>query len=531
MIKTVIIGVDAATWRMITPLIERGELLNIRELMNKGSYGALRSTIPPTTPLAWTSIATGVNPGKHGIYDFVAQDRRTYRVTPIDYSYLTRPAIWDIFNAYGQRVGVVNFPMAFPPPKVESFFISGLAPEYEDYAYPPQLNQYLRSQRYRIYPRFGPRGGAKQYFNEVRSLMNSQCDVTVDLMKHWNWEIFIVVFQGLDWVQHYFWNIDVDGKNAVETFYCYIDDAIGRLLLEAHDDWNIFILSDHGFREIKAEIHLNNLLEKWGYLKRTKASDKLAQKIRGYVVRTGWKLRAKMPLLLKQWVERHIPEEVRSNLRMLQKEQLRLHQMIDWDQTRAFSFGYMGRIYIHTKGKYPQGTVGTDEYEKLREEIIAQLRSLRDPETGDPVVGEVFRKEEIYIGDQLENAPDIIFTPSDFAYAVYGDFGDAWFCHLRDRVADHDMEGILIMKGKDISRGVNLNAEVVDIAPTLLYLHGLPVLEDMDGRVLQEAFTKELTKKREVKTIKEVPIRSSEERLGEKAQEEIEKRLRELGYL
>ena len=210
---------------------------------------------------------------------------------------------------------------------------------------------------------------------------------------------------------------------------------------------------------------------------------------------------------------------------------MRLHQMIDWDQTRAFSFGYMGRIYIHTKGKYPQGTVGTDEYEKLREEIIAQLRSLRDPETGDPVVGEVFRKEEIYIGDQLENAPDIIFTPSDFAYAVYGDFGDAWFCHLRDRVADHDMEGILIMKGKDISRGVNLNAEVVDIAPTLLYLHGLPVLEDMDGRVLQEAFTKELTKKREVKTIKEVPIRSSEERLGEKAQEEIEKRLRELGYL
>lgn len=531
--KTLVIGLDAATWRIMGQLIEQGKLNNIATLMREGIWGKLRSTVPPMTPLAWTSIATGVNPGKHGIYDFVAQDCKTYRVAPVNYSRLTRPAIWSMFNFYGRKVGMVNFPLAYPPPKVDSFFISGLAsPECEIYSYPPEFDVYLKSRGYRIHPRFGAKNGKKRYFDEVKELTEIQCEITIELMKREDWELFWVVFQGLDWIQHHLWNYTIDSENAVEAFYRYMDRIVGQLLQQAENDWNIVILSDHGFREIKSEIHLNNILEKWGYLKRAKMSQGLAERITNSALRVGWELGRRFPFTAKQRVKQRISEALRSDLRELQNEQFQLYKVIDWNRTRAFSFGYMGRIYIHGEGKYPQGTVAAEEYEVLREEIIAHLRSLKDPETGKPVIGEVFRKEDIYAGDHLDFAPDIVFNPSDFAYMIYGDFGNAWIHRPHKRVADHDMEGIIIMKGKNIREGAVINAEAVDVTPTLLYLHGLPVLEDIDGQVLQSALAEELTKEQKVQTVKFISLQENiEHQPSEKEQQEVKKRLRDLGYL
>jgi predicted AlkP superfamily phosphohydrolase/phosphomutase len=532
--KTLIIGLDAATWRLMTPLVQQGKLSTIKKLIDEGVSGMIHSTMPPMTPPTWASIVTGVNPGKHGIYDFVKQDRRTYRISPINYLFRNRPAIWDIFNAYKKKVCVVNFPLVFPPPKVDAFFISGLAsPERKFYSHPPKLNKYLKSRGYRIHPRFGPEKGAKQYFDEVKNLTEIQCEVSIELMKQWDWELFWVVFQGLDWIQHYLWNAIIEGENAVVAFYYYMDHVIKRFLQEAQDNWNIVILSDHGFRKIRAEIHLNNILEKWGYLKRIEISQGLAEKIRNFTLRVGWKLGRNLSFAVKQWIKRHIPEKIYSDLRELLNEQLRLHEMIDWSRTRAFSFGYMGRIYIHKKGKYPQGTVTAKEYEVLREEIIAQLKSLKDPKTEKPIIGEIFRKEEIYTGNQLQGAPDIIFNPSDFAYMIYGDFSSSWYKLPEGRIADHDMEGILIMKGKNIRKGIKISAKAIDIAPTLLYLHNLPLLDDMDGRVLKKAFTEELKSIRKIQTVKTTIFTGKKEKhkYSKAELQEIEKRLHELGYL
>ncbi len=532
--KTLIIGLDAATWRVIQPLIRQGKLPNIQGLIDEGASGILLSTIPPMTPLAWTSIATGVNPGKHGIYDFVAQDRKTYRVAPVNYSHLTRPTIWDVFNAYGRKVGVVNFPLAFPPPKIDSFFVSGLfSPEYEICTHPPELDGYLKSKGYRIHPRFGPENGLKPYFEEVKDLTEIQWRLTVELMKRWDWELFWVIFQGLDWIQHYMWNATIDGKNAVEAFYCYLDKIVGKLVEEAHDDWNIVVLSDHGFLEIEAVIHLNNILEEWGYLKRTETSQAFAERIRNSTLRAGWKLGLRLPPVLRQCAKRYIRKALHLDPLELLDEQFRLHKIIDWTQTRAFSFGYMGCIYIHEKGKYPQGTVEPGgEYNKVREELIAQLRSLKDPVTRKPVVGEIFRKEEIYSGDLCEAAPDIVFNTSDFVYIVYGDFGCSWYHQPKGRVADHNMEGIMIIKGKNIRKGIKFTANANDVTPTLLFIHGLPLLEDMDGKVLEEVFPSEVTESQKVQAVKVVSSRDDTRGpRSEEDEQEIADRLRGLGYL
>jgi predicted AlkP superfamily phosphohydrolase/phosphomutase len=532
--RTIVIGLDAATWRVMTPLIDQEKLPNIQTLIQGGVSGMLRSTVPPMTPPAWTSIATGVNPGKHGIYDFVGQDLANYSVSPIHYSHMTPPAVWDIFNFHGRKVGVVNFPLVFPPPKIHSFFISGIAsPESKDFAYPPRLQAYLNEKGYRIHTRFGPKNGAQRYFQEVKDLTRIQCNVILELMQEKDWDLFWIVFMGLDWIQHYLWNSELNGENAVEVFYQYMDREIGEILKRANEDWNILILSDHGFRGIKAEIHLNNILEEWGYLKRAKVTEGAVKRLRHSPFKIVLTLGRILPLSVQQTVYQHMPQVIRSNLQKLLNDQLQLHKMINWDQTKAFSYGYTGRIYIHVKGKYPQGIVSPGkEYETLLEEIIERLRALKDPETKEPIISEVFRKRDLYAGRNLKNAPDIIFTPFDFRYSIYGNFGMAWYHTPPERVADHDIDGIFIMKGKNTREAFKMNAEAVDIAPTLLYLHDLPVLEDMDGRVLREAFTGNFRKKQKVQTLENISASETNGyTLEEPGQKEIERHLKDLGYL
>ena len=210
-----------------------------------------------------------------------------------------------------------------------------------------------------------------------------------------------------------------------------------------------------------------------------------------------------------------------------------LHETIDWSQTRAFCFGYMGRIYIHLKDKYPQGVVGSGaEYDNLREEIIERLMSLRDPQSHKPVIGEIYRKEEIYSGCKLESAPDITFNPANFAYMVYGDFGDCWLQNTDCRVADHDMDGVIIMKGKHICPGISITADVADITPTLLYLHDMPLLEDMDGDIIRQAIDREFLSKQHIKTVKATSSCSPAcYKMSKEEEGEVEKRLQDLGYL
>lgn len=532
--KALLIGLDCATWNVMRPLLEQGRLPNLQMLIDNGVSGTLRSTIPPMTPPAWTSIVTGLNPGKHGIYDFVAQDRETYRVTPVNYSRLTRPAIWDIFNAYSKKVGVVNFPLAFPPPEVDSTFISGIpSPEGKSFAYPAHLMRLLRSRNYRIYPRFGPNKGAKRYLQEVKQLTDIQVEVLLHLMREENWDLMLAVFMGIDWVQHYLWNEQIDGTNAVQDFYKYMDSKLGQILSQAEDGWNIVVVSDHGARGIEGEIHLNRLLEEWGYLTRVEVSNGVLKRIGHSILRAGWRSRGRLPLPIKQRVKQSLPDIARG-MRQLQKEHFSLDRSIDWTKTKAFSYGYMGHIYIHEKDRYPLGGVASGgEYEALREEIIGRLKTLENPETGELIANEVFRREEIYTGDKLEGAPDIVFNPTDYRYMVYGDFGDAWFHLPRRRVADHDMEGILIMRGKDIRQGVEVSAEAVDIAPTLLYLNDLPVLDDMDGQVLLDALTDAFARnhKVQIQTVGEDGITQKTWAQKEAEQKKVEQRLRDLGYL
>jgi predicted AlkP superfamily phosphohydrolase/phosphomutase len=168
---------------------------------------------------------------------------------------------------------------------------------------------------------------------------------------------------------------------------------------------------------------------------------------------------------------------------------------IDWRRTQAYSLGNVGQIYLNVIGREPFGCVRPgEEYERLRDDIIRRLEMLRDPETSELVVETIYRREDIYHGDFLEQAPDIVFLPRRLEYFGFGEyeFGSHKIIEPMQRgiSGTHRMNGIFMAYGADIRPGAQSEgASLYDLAPTIMHLMGEAVPDHMDGRVLGEVIT------------------------------------------
>ncbi|WP_423226479.1 alkaline phosphatase family protein [Candidatus Amarolinea aalborgensis] len=121
-----VIGLDGATFDLILPWVAQGKLPAFADLLRRGAWGQLRSTVPPMTGPAWTTFATGANPARHSIYDWVYREPGTYNFVPATARNRRLPSLWSLLSAAGRRVCVVNVPMTFPPEPVNGLLISGL---------------------------------------------------------------------------------------------------------------------------------------------------------------------------------------------------------------------------------------------------------------------------------------------------------------------------------------------------------------------------------------------------------------------
>jgi len=157
----------------------------------------------------------------------------------------------------------------------------------------------------------------------------------------------------------------------------------------------------------------------------------------------------------------------------------------------AFSKGNYGQIYVNLEGREPNGSVPEQEYNAVRDAIVSRLLELKDTQTGEPWVGRVFRREDLYSGPMVQDAPDIAFLPADMRHLPLGnaDFTSNKFMVDAFGISGcHRMNGVMIARGQAIKHGARLEpVSIYDVAPTLLYLLDQSVPEDMDGRVLLEA--------------------------------------------
>ena len=213
---------------------------------------------------------------------------------------------------------------------------------------------------------------------------------------------------------------------------------------------------------------------------------------------------------------------------------LRRWEYIDWDRTLAYSQGLFGNVYINLRGREPEGCVAPEDYDRVREDVARQLLTLTDPEDGDRIVNQVYRREELYSGPYLEEAPDLVVTMRDYAYMTRGgnelSATDVISEPTVNHSGNHRLNGMLIMQGPGIRPDYRVKgAHIMDVMPTVLHILGVPVPADVDGRVLSEAmerpeFLADLAQKLTRETTGSKHLSRDEEQL-------IRDRLKNLGYM
>jgi predicted AlkP superfamily phosphohydrolase/phosphomutase len=568
--KVLVIGLDSATMNVIKPWVEDGQLPNLARFFREGTCGLLESVPNVNSAPAWSSIATGKNPGKHGIFWFVEDKPEQYSFEYVNATFRREKTVWQLLSDAGFRVGVVNVPISYPADAINGFMIAGIdAPgiNSDGCCHPPHLLSSLRQElgEYVIEPGIPSLLKAGRFDDAVEQLsftIHQRLAYTKHLASEGAWDFLFVVFTSLDSAQHFFWKymqpeqfkVDEEERDlyrsVILNVHKQLDEAIGELITLAGENATVMILSDHGMKATDCRIQvLPYWLEYLGYLKfqRGVLNDR---SVRSITRRTIFEF---LGLLYRQ-VDKRFTRETKLRLARMFPTLRRLVEVqnsyadIDWSATRAYSNGTRPEIWINLKGRQPQGIVEPGaEYDRLCEEIAAKLMSAQDPVTGESYVERVSRREELYSGKYVSKSPDLVVRWHRGGWIDNLRLGDKTAKEIKQFLSrtdpiislgtgHHDPSGILLLKGPEIQAGRELQAaHLLDVTPTILYLMGQPVLRDMDGRVLTEAINPDCLARRPVTIVdpddKDDIPHQPEHVFTPEDEAIVSERLRGLGYI
>ncbi|MGH8068956.1 MAG: alkaline phosphatase family protein [Candidatus Entotheonellia bacterium] len=567
--KVLIIGLDGATFDLIKPWVETGQLPTFKHLIQEGTQAHLESTIPPITPPAWTSFMTGLNPGKHGVFNFTEYHPTDHSIRYANASNRKMPTIWKLLSSLGCSVGVFNVPMTYPPEEVHGFCISGLdTPDKDsDFVYPRWLKQEIEHAVGEIY--LDPRHLGYMKTDDKRDkilealvrIENRRTQIAAYLIKKYPVDVMMLVYTATDTVQHFFWNYmdpthpsyDPSGgekfRDAILKIYRTIDADMAILLDAIPEECTVMVLSDHGGGPVSGKIiHLNQYLHELGLLAyRNGSVGSPSRLLHRCISGLDGYLRGVLSPHQKAAIARVFP-----TLREKWESYATALTMIDWEKTQAYCLEFLAfpsEIWINVAGRTPHGTVQSGaDYEQVIEFLIESLSNLSDMATGRRLIHKVYRKDEVYQGPYSDHAPDLMFSwwedtglesrksSAGARHPSLRSYADASEELTASWSGTHRLHGILLLQGAPFRTGITLSqAHITDIAPTLLYLLGLPVPTEMDGRVMFEAFQEEFIALQPVRYqeggLRMYASQPSETVYSRRETEKIQERLKDLGYI
>jgi predicted AlkP superfamily phosphohydrolase/phosphomutase len=505
---------------------------------------------------------TGLNPGKHGVFEFLLRRKGISESTvskgnpfgeiPVNSTLRDGVPIWELATRAGLKSVVIGVPITYPPRELNGYMISDFLTPYgkRDFTWPPSLLGDLEAKfgPYKLYHReVYSKRGVGRVIDELFDVLEFNIKVTRHLLGTVAWDLFISHFWGTDRAQHELWHLLDEGHPRhdrkegrvygprLKQFYGLLDEGIGAILKDAGGSEVIFA-SDHGFGPIHTYLAFNIWLMDHGYLslKRGPATMlKRAAYAAGLTPVLFYRLSMALGLARLR---------LSGGFHSRQKMQMLLNKFflsldnVDWARTKAYSRGNYGQIYINLKGREPWGSVSRGDYESVRASIKQDLEAAVDPATGAKLFDRVYFREELYSGPYLEEAPDILFLPADMRYKALGtlDFTSNKFAFpVYGNSGDHRMDGIFLGAGDAFRQGIKLEGlSLLDIAPTVLYLLGLAVPREMDGKIMMDALRDEF--------LIEYPVEYSDVQLLGNAggssltrqeSEDIKRRLEGIGYI
>ena len=435
--KVVVIGPDGTPLSLISSLIAEGELPNFARIFEGGSVRPMTSAIPAVSSVAWSCFMTGKNPGKHGIYGFLDRKPNSYDTYIPNSNVMRSETLWEILSRHGKRVVVMNVPVTYPPRRVNGILVAGfLSPRLEKATYPASVGEQLKSMGYRLdVDPWQARENKDKFLEDLYYTLDKRQEAMFHFMETEEWDFFMLQIMETDRLHHFLWEHWEKGDEkyapAFLKLYHKIDGLLGRLYERLTEDTTLVVLSDHGFCTMKKEVFINRWLQDNGWLNFTKDP----------------------------------PDSLRD-----------IHP-----DSKAYSMD-PGRIFVNLRGREPQGSVDAGrEYEALRKELTDALSELQEPESGEPMIERVYKREEIYSGECYPQAPDLVAMPCR-GYDLKGSIKKTMLTEKGVINGAHPYNDAMIyIQGQDINKQ---EVAIVDVMPTILRLMDVPIPRDVDGSVL-----------------------------------------------
>lgn len=535
--RTALIGLDGATFRILDPLIQAGAMPALGALQKRGARAILRSTTPTYTPPAWVSMATGVNPGRHGVFGFLSSTPQE-RPQIAHSGLIDAPAMWEYLGGLNVRAGIFNVPMSYPPVPVNGFMISGgLAAGWTDSDMPNfasdvatgrivtelagghyPLDTVVSYERDWSSPTVAPR---------IEAVQRMRRRVLMSLLERTDPDLVFAVFEGPDRLQHLHYQYIVECsdwysrpeagrfRDGAVAYFAEVDRAIADLVAWAGSGGNVIVVSDHGFGSWEKTVNLNLLLERWGYLQLPSVS-RLTRS--GAIAGPGQRMARKV-----------VPR------RLLHALKAQVGRGIVWPKTQAFASHVAEQgIHINAGDDLPEGILDADTADRVERELIERLFELTDPDDGLPVVDRIERRADVIRGPHVKRSPRLFPFCRDQRYELSDTLAaTSPITDHRDRPwGYHHVNGVFMAAGPGIRSGALSPLDIVDILPTVLHLGGLPVPNGLDGRVADHVLGGEAASAA-VETRDMTPEQSRAGDYPFSAAEEsaIEESLRGLGYI
>lgn len=530
--RTLLIGLDGATFSILDPLMEQGVMPFLKNLLASGTRAELASVVPPLTPPAWTSLMTGRSPGNHSIFDFLRfelkTDNRHLRV--MDSHDVACETIWSIATRQGLKATVLNFPLMYPAPPILAYIVPGWVPwrHLRLACHPSDLYDRLKA-----LPGFNPRELAMDMSLEERALEGCHREedyedlirlhirrerqwfnILLHLMRKEPCHLTAVLFDGVDKLQHFCWrfldpnffpsspsDLELRIRNLCLEYFREIDRFLAEIVAMGGPEANTIIVSDHGFGATVEVFYLNAWLHQHGYLAWTGAAN-IEQK---HAETLG------LGTMARRFYE------------------------VDWARTTAYCpTPSSNGIYLSPpKGKGEKG-VAEQDYEAFRRQLIDSLLNFTDPATGKPIVTRIWTREEAFAGRHASLAPDLTLRLKDGGFVSILP-SDTVLKPRPEPHGAHRPHGVFMAAGPGVSRGASLPPlSILDVAPILLYTLRLPIPEDFEGCMPKEVFEPSHIQARPI--VLGEPTQSAERILKYPAMDmdmegEVIKQLRALGYM
>lgn len=461
--KVIVIGLDCATPQLVFDAYKK-DLPNISRLMEQGTWGELKSTVPPITVPAWAAMTTGKDAGELGIYGFRSRTAGSdYGAMDIAHAGMVKERrVWDILGDAGKKVGMLGVPQTYPITKpVNGMMVTSfLTPSTEaEFTYPKELREEILAAAapddYMF--DFANRSSdepPENILKEIYKMTNQRQKIFLDWVNNKEWDFLMMVEMGVDRIHHYLWQyMDPTHKDYVpgnpyeqqiRDYYKHIDTWIGEVQAAAPKDTIFYVVSDHGAKRMEGMFVMNQWLADNGYL--------------------TFKTKPETPTAIEQCE-------------------------VDWSKTKAWCWGgFYGRLFVNVEGREPQGVVPAEELDEFLENLRCELRGVKGPK-GESLEHKIVLPHEVYT-TMNGDTPDMLIFWGDLYWKIAGTVGyTGWYIDHDDRGTDygvHDWNGIFIKYNPQArGRGKQEGLDILDMTPTLLHDFGMPVPSELKGKIIE----------------------------------------------